>query len=91
MPGDLLHHADATHARATRLKHSAALRVGVHVTAFTETTKHNPSFARAHAQRGAELIYLGRAEEGIAEVEKAISISPNSSSLGMFRSATDRT
>jgi tetratricopeptide (TPR) repeat protein len=62
----------------TRGEHEAALA------AFTDTVKHNPNFARAHAQRGAELIYLGRAEEGIAEVQRAITISPKSSSLGMF-------
>ena len=38
----------------TRGEHEEALA------AFTETLKHSPNFARAHAQRGAELIYLGR-------------------------------
>lgn len=63
----------------TKGEHEAALA------AFTETVKHNANFYRAHAQRGAELIYLGRAEEGIREVEKAIDLNPKSSSLGMFQ------
>lgn len=62
----------------TRGEHEEALA------AFTATVKYNPDFGRGHAQRGAELIYLGRPEEGIAEVEKALSLSPNSASLGMF-------
>jgi adenylate cyclase len=62
----------------TRGEHDAALA------AFTEALKYNPTFARGHAQRGAELLYVGRPEEAIAEVEKAIQLNPNSSSLGMF-------
>jgi adenylate cyclase len=77
-PDHFLGHYAKGFLHRTRGEHEAALA------AFSEAVKHNPSFARAHAQRGAELIYLGRAEEGIAEVEKAISLSPNSSSLGMF-------
>jgi adenylate cyclase len=77
-PDHFLGHYAKGFLHRTRGEHEEALA------AFTETVKHNPDFARAHAQRGAELIYLGRAEEGIAEVEKAIALSPKSSSLGMF-------
>jgi adenylate cyclase len=77
-PDHYLGHYAKGFLHRTRGEHTAALE------AFTETVKHSPNFARAHAQRGAELIYLGRPEEGIAEVTKAIQISPNSSSLGMF-------
>lgn len=63
----------------TRGEHEEALAE------FTATIEHSPNFARAHAQRGNELIYLGRPREGIAEVEKAIALSPNSPSLGMFQ------
>lgn len=35
---DLLRHADGTWARVERLRRSSSVRVGVHVTAFTETT-----------------------------------------------------
>jgi len=77
-PDHFLGHYAKGFLHRTRGEHDAALA------AFTETVKHNPSFARAHAQRGAQLVYLGRPEEGIAEVEKAISLSPKSASLGMF-------
>jgi tetratricopeptide (TPR) repeat protein len=77
-PDHFLGHYAKGFLHRTRGEHVDALA------AFTETVKHNPTFARAHAQRGAELIYLGRAAEGIAEVEKAISLSPKSASLGMF-------
>jgi adenylate cyclase len=77
-PDHYLGHYAKGFLHRTRGEHAEALA------AFSETVKHNPNFARAHAQRGAELIYLGRPEEGIAEVENAIKISPNSSSLGMF-------
>jgi adenylate cyclase len=63
----------------TRGEHEQALAE------FTETLKYSPKFARAHAQRGAELIYLGRPQEGIAAVRQAISLSPKSPSLGMFQ------
>jgi adenylate cyclase len=77
-PDHYLGHYAKGFLHRTRGEHDEALA------AFTEAVKHNPEFARAHAQRGAELIYLGRAEEGIAEVENAIKIRPKSSSLGMF-------
>ena len=77
-PDHYLGHYAKGFLHRTRGEHAEALA------AFTETVRHNPDFARAHAQRGAELIYLGRAEEGIVEVEKAIRLSPNSKSLGMF-------
>lgn len=63
----------------TRGEHEQALAE------FTETLKHQPKFARAHAQRGAELIYLGHPKDGIAAVQHAISLSPKSPSLGMFQ------
>jgi tetratricopeptide (TPR) repeat protein len=77
-PDHFLGHYAKGFLHRTRGEHDAALA------AFTEAVKHNPDFARGHAQRGAELVYLGRPEEGIAEVEKAISLSPKSQSLGMF-------
>jgi adenylate cyclase len=77
-PDHFLGHYAKGFLHRTRGEHDAALA------AFTEALKHNPDFARGHAQRGAELIYLGRPEEGIAEVEKAIELNPKSPSLGMF-------
>jgi tetratricopeptide (TPR) repeat protein len=52
--------------------------------AFVETIKYAPEFARAYAQKGDELVYLGHPDEGIAEVERALSISPHSSVRGFF-------
>jgi adenylate cyclase len=69
----------------TRGEHEQAL------TEFTETLKCSPNFARAHAQRGNELIYLGHPQEGIAEVEKAMALAPKSPSLGMFQWIIGRT
>jgi adenylate cyclase len=77
-PDHFLGHYAKGFLHRTRGEHEDALA------AFTLTVKHNPTFARAHAQRGAELVYLGRPEEGIADVEKAIALSPKSPSLGMF-------
>lgn len=62
----------------TRGRHEAALA------AFTEALKYNPGFARGYAQKGAELLYLGRPDEAISDVEKAIALSPRSASRGMF-------
>ena len=69
----------------TRGEHEQALAE------FTETVKHSPKFARAIAQRGNELIYLGRPQEGIVEVQKAIAMAPKSPSLGMFQWIIGRT
>ena len=73
----LAHYAKGFLFRA-RGQHQASLE------AFDETIKYAPQFARAYAQKGEELVYLGRPEEGIAEVERALAISPNSSVRGYF-------
>ena len=78
-PNHYLGHYAKGFLHRTRGEHEEALAE------FTATLKHSPKFARAHAQRGAELIYLGRPQEGIAEVQQAISLSPKSPSLGMFQ------
>src|SRR5580704_5599103 len=77
-PDHFLGHYAKGFLHRTRGEHEEALA------AFTETIKHSPNFARAHAQRGAELLYLGHPEECIVEVQKAIELSPKSPSLGMF-------
>jgi tetratricopeptide (TPR) repeat protein len=77
-PSHALAHYAKGFVHRTRGEHEAALA------AFTETLKHVPDFARAHAQRGAQLLYLGRPQEAIAEVEKALEISPRSAQRGMF-------
>jgi adenylate cyclase len=52
--------------------------------AFEKTLEHNPKFARAHAQKGAELLYLGRPNEALPCIEKAIEMTPSNPSRGMF-------
>jgi tetratricopeptide (TPR) repeat protein len=73
----LAHYAKGFLCRA-RGQHQASLD------AFDQTIKFAPEFARAYAQKGEELVYLGRAEEGIASVERAVEISPNSAVRGYF-------
>jgi tetratricopeptide (TPR) repeat protein len=58
--------------------------------AFEKTIECAPEFARAYAQKGDELVYLGRPEEGIAEVKRALEMSPNSSVRGFFYWAIGR-
>jgi tetratricopeptide (TPR) repeat protein len=62
----------------TKGQHRAALD------AFDETIRRAPDFARAYAQKGQELLYLGRFEEAIAEVNTALAKSPNSAMRGYF-------
>jgi tetratricopeptide (TPR) repeat protein len=59
-------------------KHEAALE------SFTKATKLDPGYARAYAQKGAELLYLGLPEMALAEVRKAIELSPGSPTHGMY-------
>jgi tetratricopeptide (TPR) repeat protein len=73
----LAHYAKGFSHRA-RGEHEEALA------AFTAAVRHNPDFPHAHAQRGAELLYLGRPKEAISEVQKAIKLGPPGPSLGMF-------
>lgn len=73
----LAHYAKGFLCR-TRGQHQAARE------AFDETIKYAPKFARVYAQKGEELVYLGHPADGIAEVETAMRISPNSSVRGYF-------
>ena len=52
--------------------------------AFHRTVTHDPDFARAYAQRGSQLMYLGRPADTAALVEEAIRRSPNDPSLYIF-------
>jgi tetratricopeptide (TPR) repeat protein len=52
--------------------------------AFEATIRSNPDFARAHAQRGEALLYLGRAAEATAAVDEAIRRNPTSNIRGYF-------
>jgi adenylate cyclase len=73
----LAHYGDGL-IRRTRGKHHAALE------AFRLAVKLNPNFARAYAQEGNELVYVGRPAEAAPLVEKAIRLSPLDPSLGQF-------
>jgi tetratricopeptide (TPR) repeat protein len=73
----LAHYAKGFIHRA-RNQHRAAYR------AFGEALKLQPDFARAYAQQGEELVYLGRPAEGIELVEEALRRRPESVARGMF-------
>jgi tetratricopeptide (TPR) repeat protein len=73
----LAHYAEGFLRRAEG-RHDASLA------AFDRTIRYNAEFARAHAQRGETLVYLGRPSEAIGSVEKALEISPASSVRGYF-------
>lgn len=77
-PNHALAHYAKGFVHRTKGEHEAALD------SFTETLEYIPDFARAHAQRGAQLLYLGRPQEAIAGVEKALEVSPRSAQRGMF-------
>src|SRR5579875_3423644 len=44
-----------------------------------------PDFASAHAQRAAQLLYLGKCDAALQEIDKAIALSSAGPSLGMFQ------
>jgi adenylate cyclase len=53
--------------------------------AFTRTIALNPNIPLAHAQEGAELIYIGSPQEALRPIRTALKISrPDSPSRGMF-------
>jgi adenylate cyclase len=65
--------------RRARGRHQEALA------AFEETIKYAPpTFSRVYAQKGEQLLYLGRFSESIAEVNRALEINPNSKVRGYF-------
>lgn len=63
----------------TEGKHTEALA------SFTKSLEIDDTYARAHAQRGAELLYLGHPDEALLAVQKAIELTPPGHyTLGMF-------
>jgi adenylate cyclase len=77
-PGYFLAHYAKGFIHRARNQHRAAYR------AFGEAIKLQPDFARAYAQQGEELVYLGRPAEGIKQVEEALRRRPESVARGMF-------
>jgi tetratricopeptide (TPR) repeat protein len=77
-PGYFLAHYAKGFIHRARNQHKAAYR------AFGEAIKLQPDFARAYAQQGQELVYLGRPAAGIKQVEEALRRRPESVARGMF-------
>jgi tetratricopeptide (TPR) repeat protein len=73
----LAHFVDGFVKRA-KGDHGAALM------AFDQALQLKPDFARAYAQKANELINVGRPNEALPLVEKAIELNPRSPSLGMY-------
>lgn len=77
-PDNFLAHYAKGFIHRAKNQHRAAYR------AFGEAIKLQPDFARAYAQQGEELVYLGRPAEGIKLVEEALRRRPESVARGMF-------
>lgn len=73
----LAHHARGLVHRA-RGEHEKALAD------FEKAVQYDPNFARAHAQKGNELLLLGKPAEALDCVDEAIHISPNDPASGSF-------
>lgn len=78
-PGNFLAHYAKGFINRARNQHTAAYN------AFSKAIEYAPDFARAYAQRGEELIYLGRPARGIEQAEEALRRrSPESIARGTF-------
>ena len=77
-PGHFLAHYAKGFLHRSKGQHQASLD------AFEQTIKCAPEFARAYAQKGEQLLYLGRFDAAIAEVERAMKLSPKSAVRGYF-------
>jgi tetratricopeptide (TPR) repeat protein len=73
----LAHYADGFIHRA-KGEHQAAL------VSFNRAIEINPNYARAYAQKGNELINIGRPTDAPPLAEKAIKLSPRDPSIGIF-------
>jgi tetratricopeptide (TPR) repeat protein len=70
-PGTALAHFAKGFLHRARGQHEIALA------AFQQTLEHNPRFIGAHAQAGAELLYLGRPQEALTYIERTIAQAPD--------------
>ena len=52
---------------------------------FEEAIKLDPNYAGAHAQLANELVFLGRADEAIPQVQLAVRLSPGGPNIGVYR------
>jgi tetratricopeptide (TPR) repeat protein len=77
-PGTALAHFAKGFLHRARSEHQLALA------AFQQTLELNPRFIGAHAQTGAELTYLGRPQEALPHIERAIEMAPDTLLRGTF-------
>lgn len=77
-PGTALAHFAKGFLHRARGQHEPALA------AFQTTLEHHSSFVGAHAQTGAELMYLGRPQEALPHIEKAIELAPDAPIRNVF-------
>lgn len=77
-PGTALAHFAEGFLHRARGRHDLALA------AFQKALEHNPRLTGAHAQTGAELLYLGRLQEALPHIERAIALGSDSPFRGMF-------
>jgi adenylate cyclase len=52
--------------------------------AFNEAIRIDPGFARPYAQAANALVFLGKSNEAVPMVEKALQLSPNDKAVGVF-------
>jgi adenylate cyclase len=69
---------------ATGLIHRAREEHQSAIESFSRAIELDPNFALAHAQKGAQLMLVGRASETPAYVEQALRLSPHDPSIGIF-------
>ncbi len=77
-PNNALAHVATAMIHRARDEHDAAIE------SFTRAIELDPNFAFAYAQKGAELMVVGRAAETPAYVEQALRLSPHDPHIGIF-------
>ncbi|HEU0219040.1 MAG TPA: tetratricopeptide repeat protein [Stellaceae bacterium] len=77
-PNNALAHLANGLIHRTRDEHQSALE------SFSRAIELDPNFALAHANKGSELMAVGRPAETTAWVEQALRLSPHDPSLGIF-------
>jgi tetratricopeptide (TPR) repeat protein len=77
-PGTALAHFTKGFLHRAKGQHELALA------AFQKTLEHDPHFIGAHAQTGAELLYLGRPHEALSHIERTIALAPDTPLRSVF-------
>jgi len=73
----LAHYADGLVQRAEEHRNEA-------LEAFERAINWDPTFARAYAQKGSQLINNGQFDDALTQINQAITCGPNDPSAGMF-------